>query len=114
MWVRKKIGLSPWGGVQPYDDGSPFLGGRWFCFSVYAFMRIIVIPFLRRWQMVLLLDIHLSVVDVHALLGGADAAALQVVVGLVGGRSALADAVDGGGILLEAYCYVVIGEVGGL
>ena len=64
--------------------------------------------------MVLLLDIHLSVVDVHALLGSADAAALQVVVGLVGGRSALADAADGGGILLEAYCHVVIGEVGRL
>ena len=64
--------------------------------------------------MVLLLDIHLSVVDVHALLGSADAAALQVVVGLAGGRSALADAADGGGILFEAYCHVVIGEVGGL
>ena len=64
--------------------------------------------------MVLLLDIHFSVVDVHALLGSADAAALQVVVGLVGGRSALADVVDGGGILLEAYCYVVISEIGGL
>ena len=64
--------------------------------------------------MVLLLDIHLSVVDVHALLGSADAAALQVVVGLAGGRSALADVVDGGGILLEAYCYIVISEIGGL
>ena len=64
--------------------------------------------------MVLLLDIHLSVVDVHALLGSADAAALQVVVGLVGGRSALADVVDGSGILLEAYCHVVISEVGRL
>ena len=77
-------------------------------------MRIIVIPFLRRWQMALLLDIHLAVVDVHALLGSADAAALQVVVGLVGGRSALPDAADGGGILLEEYCHVVIGKVGRL
>ena len=24
---ENKIGLSPWGGVQPYDDGSLFLGG---------------------------------------------------------------------------------------
>ena len=64
--------------------------------------------------MVLLFDIHLSVVDVHALLGGADAAALQVIVGLAGGRSTLADVVDGGGILLEAYCYVVISEIGRL
>ena len=64
--------------------------------------------------MVLLLDIHLSVVDVHALLGSADAAALQVVVGLAGGRSALADAADGCGILVEAYCYIVISEIGGL
>ena len=64
--------------------------------------------------MALLLDIHLAVVDVHALLGSADAAALQVVVGLVGGRSALPDAADGGGILLEEYCHVVIGEVGRL
>ena len=39
MRVRKKIGLSPWGGVQPYDDGSPFLGGQLFlilCLRLYA------------------------------------------------------------------------------